>query len=105
MDGAFRFAKKVNLGCANKWQEHENTAVESIAKYCGATEINTGLYRQDCYEPYPSPRILETVKNNNVSVLVSDDAHAASQIARHFDEAEKLIQDFHLQKFEIMKQR
>ena len=97
--------KKVNMGRENKWQDYENYAVESIATYCGATEINTGLYRPDCYEPYPSTRILQMIKNNNVAVLVSDDAHAVNQIGRHFDDAEKLIHDFNLQKFEIMKQR
>ena len=38
--------------------------------------------------------------NYNVPVLISDDAHAISQIGRHFGEAENLINQFKLKFYE-----
>lgn len=95
--------KKVGLGREDKWAEYEHKAIESIAKIGGAIEINTGLYKTDCYEPYPSNRILQMVANKNIPVLISDDAHASDQIGRHFDEAGNLIHQFNLKRFEKIK--
>ncbi len=95
--------KKVNLGREQKWQPFEEKAVTAISDAKIAMEINTGLYHPDCYEPYPSPRILQMAKDKNVPVLISDDAHAVSQIGRHFDDAQQLIDTFNLQKFIMEK--
>lgn len=95
--------KKVQLGLVKKWTEYEHAAVEAIAHSHIATEINTGFYKPYCYEPYPSDRILQMIKNCDIPVLVSDDAHAASELGRHFDEAELLIQQFNLKSFQPIK--
>lgn len=91
--------KKVGLGRDEKWTDFESRAVNAIAENKIAMEINTGFYRLDCYEPYPSNRILQMASQNDVPVLISDDAHATSQIGRHFDEAGDLIQTLNLKKF------
>ncbi len=91
--------KKVGLGRGEKWADFESRAVEAGAKSKTAIEINTSFYRPDCYEPYPSNRILKMVHENNVPVLISDDAHVAKNIGRHFDEAQKLIKDLKLKSF------
>jgi histidinol-phosphatase (PHP family) len=95
--------KKANIGRDDKWIPYETNAIDAISKSGTAIEINTGYYRSYCYEPYPSPRILQMAKEKNIPVLISDDAHAASQIGRHFDEAEMLIKQFNLQKFSQIK--
>jgi len=95
--------KKVNLGREPKWQTFEERAVSAIADANIAMEINTGFYQPNCYEPYPSPRILQMAKNKNIPVLISDDAHAASQIGRHFDDAKMLIDKFNLNQFSKIK--
>jgi len=95
--------KKVGLGRDAKWAELESRAIESIAKAKTAIEINTSFYRPDCYEPYPSNRILEMAAQNNVPVLLSDDAHMAKNIGRHFAEASQLIKDFKLKSFMITR--
>ena len=95
--------KKVGLGREQKWAEHENRAVESAAKSNTAIEINTSFYKQDCYEPYPSNRILNMVAENNIPVIISDDAHNTESIARHFDEAEELIKNMKLRSFTKIK--
>ena len=91
--------KKVGLGRTERWAEFESRAVEVAAKSKTAIEINTSFYRPDCYEPYPSNRILKMAAKNNVSVLISDDAHVAKNIGRHFDEADQLIKDLNLKTF------
>ena len=91
--------KKVGLGRADKWAEFESMAVESAVKSKTAIEINTSFYRPDCYEPYPSNRILKMIADNGVAVLLSDDAHEAKNIGRHFDEAGQLIKDLNLKSF------
>ena len=91
--------KKAGLGRTEKWAEYENRAVESVAHSNGAIEINTSFYRSYCYEPYPSNRILEMIKRENVPVLISDDAHEINNIGRHFEEARKLITDLNLKTY------
>ena len=92
--------KKVGLGRDEKWIEYENIAVESAAKTNTAIEINTSFYRDFMYEPYPSNRILQTMARNGVATLLSDDAHEIKNIGRHFDEADQLIQQFGLKKYQ-----
>ena len=92
--------KKANIGKSEKWAKYENAAVDTIGKSGTAIEINTGHYRPYCYEPYPSNRILQMVSDYDIPVLISDDAHAVSQIGRHFDEAENLINQFKLKTYE-----
>ena len=95
--------KKVGLGREEKWREYESRATDAIAKSNGAIEINTGLYRTYCYEPYPSNRILQMVADRNIPVIISDDAHAATQIGRHFDLAEQLMTQYKLSRFQCVK--
>ena len=91
--------KKVDLGREEKWAEFENRAIEAAAKSKTAIEINTSFYRPYCYEPYPSNRILNMARENNVPVIISDDAHEVKNIGRHFDEAKQLIRDLNLKIF------
>jgi len=93
--------KKVGLGRAEKWTEFESRAIDAASASKTAVEINTSFYREYCYEPYISNRILKMVAQNNVPVLISDDAHEAKNIGRHFDEAGQLIRDFKLKVAEL----
>ena len=95
--------KKVGLGQEEKWAESENRAVEACAKSNTAIEINTSFFREYCYEPYPSNRILKMAAKHNVPVLISDDAHQVENIARHFNEAEEIIAKMNLRRFEKIK--
>ena len=79
--------KKVGVGRECHWAETEKAAIDEIARSHTPIEINTGLYRPECDEPYPSSRILKMVATKDIPVLISDDAHAAAQIGRHFDRA------------------
>ena len=91
--------KKVGLGRELKWSEMESRAIESVAKSKTSIEINTSFYKPDCYEPYPSKRILQMAARKDVPVLLSDDAHNAKSLGRHFDEASRLIKELKLRTF------
>lgn len=91
--------KKVGLGRGRKWIDLEHKAIEAIAGTQKAIEINTSFYRDFCYEPYPSNRILQMAAQNYVPVLLSDDAHEVKNIGRHFDDATELIQKLKLKMF------
>ena len=79
--------KKVGVGHEASWADTENAVMDSIAKSKTPIEINTGLYRPTCDEPYPSPRILKMAACANIPVLLSDDAHSAEQMGRNFNRA------------------
>lgn len=95
--------KKVGLGREDSWMEYENRAVQAAAESKTAIEINTSFYKVDCYEPYPSPRILQMAKNMGVPVLISDDAHNVKNMCRHFKEAEQLVQNLKLKRFDKIR--
>ena len=92
--------KKAGLGLEKEWTEFENRAVFSAAKSNTAIEINTSSYDR-CGEPYPSNRILNMVKQHDVPVLLSDDAHNTKNIGRHFDKGQQLIKDLQLKTCEL----
>ena len=91
--------KKVGVGCEVSWGDTESVVIDAIAKSETPIEINTGLYRPYCDEPYPSPRILKMVAAANIPVLLSDDAHAAEQMGRHFSRAYELAKTYGVTRF------
>ena len=91
--------KKTGCGRDERWVDTECKAMLKIARSKTPIEINTGLYRPECDEPYPSPRILEMASDMHVPVLLSDDAHAAQQLGRTFDRAYELAQSCGITRF------
>ncbi|MCQ2562398.1 MAG: PHP domain-containing protein, partial [Alphaproteobacteria bacterium] len=61
--------KKVGLGQEKEWSEYERLAILAISKAKTAIEINTSFYKDDCYEPYPSMRILKMARAKNIPVI------------------------------------
>jgi len=91
--------KKVGLGREDCWAEYENKVVEKAGKSNIAIEINTSFYKPECYEPYPSNRIMRMIQRENVHVLISDDAHQSKDLCRYFDEAENIIEIMNLRRY------
>ena len=91
--------KKVGVGREPSWECVESIVLDAIAKSKTPIEINTGLYRPYCDEPYPSPRILRMAAKANIPVLLSDDAHDAGQMGRHFARAYDLAKSCGITKF------
>ncbi|MDW2958383.1 MAG: histidinol-phosphatase HisJ family protein [Alphaproteobacteria bacterium] len=85
--------KKVGLGREQKWHDHEARTIESISDNKIPVEINTRFFKSYCYEPYPSPRIMQMMGAKNIPVLLSDDAHRVSQIGGNFDIAQRMAHE------------
>ena len=84
--------KKVGLGQGEEWLEDEQNTVRLI-KECGAkVELNTSYFKFGD-EPYPGPRIMKMLAAENIPVIISDDAHAAKQLGKCFDQAENMAKD------------
>lgn len=84
--------KKVGLGMSDEWRATEYDTVSTLAQSGVGVEVNTGLFTDTCYQPYPSPRIISMLARAGVPVVFSDDAHHTSQIGRNFNRA-KLMCD------------
>lgn len=55
-------------------------------------EVNTrGLYQKKSDTPYPSPWILEVIKEKNIPITLSSDAHHPSDLVNHFRETAALL--------------
>lgn len=81
--------KKVGLGQGKEWQEEEQKTVDAIKNAGVRVELNTsGCKFGD--EPYPSRRIMQMLAAAKIPVLLSDDAHSASQLGKHFEQTTEL---------------
>ena len=52
-------------------------------------ELNTSFFKKG-NEPYPSKRIMQMLADAHIPVLLSDDAHAVSQLGQFYNQAEEL---------------
>ena len=95
--------KKVGLGRDEKWHAEEAKTIDEISKNGTAVEINTRFFKPYCFEPYPSPRIMQMMANKNIPVLLSDDAHRTSQIGNNFDTARTMAQQNGINNFPTLQ--
>jgi histidinol-phosphatase (PHP family) len=65
--------------------------IRIIKKHNLVVELNTGGIDRPCAEFTPSPKLLKMCYNYEVPVTISSDAHAAYQIARHYESAIDLL--------------
>lgn len=91
--------KKTGCGRESQWVDAELGAITKISESKTPIEINTGLYRPKCDEPYPSPRILKMAALARIPVVLSDDAHMAGQIGRNFARAYDLAKSCGVTRF------
>lgn len=90
--------KKAGLGHEEKWIDYENRAIEAIAATNTAVELNMS-FDDGTGAVYPSNRILQMVKQNDVPVLLSDDAHKQENIGRRFNLGEQIISIRNLKRY------
>ena len=83
--------KKVGLGQEEVWAKEEAETIKVIKQSGLMVELNTSYYKFGD-EPYPSRRIMQMLAQENIPVLLSDDAHAASQLGNKFTETADLAQ-------------
>ncbi|MBE6452986.1 MAG: hypothetical protein E7012_05820 [Alphaproteobacteria bacterium] len=90
--------KKVGLGQEDSWAEEEVKTIKAIKQSGVMVELNTGYYKFGP-EPYPSKRIMKMLAQENIPVLISDDAHTIKQLGNKFAEVEQLAKDNGINKF------
>jgi histidinol-phosphatase (PHP family) len=78
--------KKVDLGSEDEWIKEEKKTVETIRDAGVMVEINTSAFKRGD-EPYPSKRIMQMLADENVKVILSDDAHDVARLGADFDKA------------------
>lgn len=80
--------KKAGLGKDEKWIAQEEKTATCLSDFNVYAEMNTSCYGW-AQEAYPSFRIMQMLSKYGVSMLISDDAHKAQDIARNFARAEQ----------------
>ena len=90
--------KKVGLGQETNWIEEERKTVLAAKQAGVIIELNTSYYKFG-NEPYPSTRIIKMLADENIPVLISDDAHAASQLGNKFEDAHTLAKQSGISNF------
>ena len=81
--------KKVGLGQGDEWIAEEQKTIAAIKKSGAIVELNASYFKFG-NEPYPSPRIIQMLAKENMPVIISDDAHAVSQLGWHFEKTKNL---------------
>jgi histidinol-phosphatase (PHP family) len=83
-----------NLGEDESYDEYKYEILEALKTTHTPFEINTSGYDR-INRPHPAPWMIKEMAKDGglVPVLISDDSHYIEHIGRHFDKAEKLLQD------------
>lgn len=72
-------------------------ALDHLLAFPVAFEINTGaISRGYRHDPYPDERILSRLHDAGAQVILSSDTHAVDTIFYDFDNAERLVEKYHL---------
>lgn len=77
-----------------RYRDAAVTAVREIVRHCDLFELNTGaIARGYRTEPYPSPFLLDEIKNVGGRIIVNSDCHDRRKLTCWFEEAEQLLLD------------
>ncbi|TXT61123.1 MAG: Histidinol-phosphatase [Promethearchaeota archaeon] len=79
--------------------------LDLIKEHNLAIEINTGGFRKDVGEQYPSISIIKEIKKLDIPVLLGSDAHKPEEIAFEFEKMIKLLKDMEFNKLAHFKKR
>ena len=82
------------LGEDDSYNDYKYKIIEALKETHTPLEINTGGYDR-IGRPHPHPWMIKELAQNGglVPIVISDDSHYAEHIGRHFDDAEKLLND------------
>ncbi len=65
--------------------------LDALAAADMAMELNTAGWDKICAEPYPPEPVLRMAFERGIPVLVSADAHAPEEVARHYARAKEIL--------------
>ena len=84
--------KIFGMGLEPEWDEYKWKVIEALTETKHPYELNTSGWTK-AGEQHPHTWMLRELSNCNVPIVISDDAHSTSMLARNFSEAEKLLAD------------
>ncbi len=73
-----------------EYKEDKIEIAELLSKYKVSTELNTGNYSKNKMF-YPSVELLKILKDHDVPIMISDDAHSIETLGQNFSYAEQLL--------------
>lgn len=74
------------------FEEEVNDLIETFGKYKTPFELNTSGWTKYGVQ-HPEDSIIERLRDKNVPVVISDDAHSVTMLAQHFEHAENLLKE------------
>ena len=86
------------------WYRNEiNTTLDTIAEKNTVVEVNTrGLYKKKSDTTYPSPWILEQLRDRRIRLTISSDAHHPEDLTREFTFTLKLLKDIGIKTLTVL---
>jgi histidinol-phosphatase (PHP family) len=85
-------SRRVNIGVAGG--AGRSSGLPEDGTFPFVVEVNTGgMNRGRTSEPYPSPAALKLLRERNIPVTVTADAHSAGHLGGHYEEARAAMLD------------
>lgn len=79
--------------------------LETIAETGSIIEVNTrGIYKKKVTTTYPSPWILEHIRDMNIPIMLNSDAHHPREITRFFAETAAMLKGMGFKKLHLLSQ-
>ncbi len=76
------------------YREEVEKTLDVIAKAGTIVEVNTrGLYKKAVDTTYPSPWILEKIRERGIPIMMNSDSHTPDEITGRFEETARLLLD------------
>jgi histidinol-phosphatase (PHP family) len=90
---------------SDAWYQHEVTeTLNKIADAGVIVEINTrGLYQKKSHTPYPSPWVIELMRQRHIPITVNSDAHTPDDLVNQFAETASLLFTLGYRKISILR--
>ncbi len=86
------YIRKIPICSRFDFLEEKNALVKVFAENNAVTEISTkGLRKADDF--YPNKDIIKQLMENNIKLVISDDAHRIAELGYNFSDAEKVFTD------------
>lgn len=86
------------------YREKIRKVLDTVAERRVIVEVNTrGLYKKKSETTYPSPWILEELRERNIRITLSSDAHHPQDLTREFDATLALLDDIGFNNITLLK--
>lgn len=87
----FDVQRRYRVEDGSEFKEEKLEVIEAIKKHRIPVEINTSAFTVGLEEPHPNLWVLELLKQAQIPVILSDDAHHIDHLGRFFKQTEQLL--------------